>query len=198
MTFFRIPVRKTSGENSHWNEENTVKMIQINGLVKSYFFIDWKELWHKERLNKLTLTRQTRMFFPYPRPRFAFQLINQKRDIYSMLVQLITGHNYAKRHQFLINTKKGLLDPDLDINQSMCSLCGEAQETSFHILAECSRLMPLRLQIFGTHTLTPPFVSLKSHQLVAFLRGAPADALKFFVDENHLVPSRTAVRDKTP
>ena len=28
MTFFRIPVRKTSGENSHWNEENTVKMIQ--------------------------------------------------------------------------------------------------------------------------------------------------------------------------
>ena len=29
MTFFRIPVRKTSGENSHWNEENTVKMIQI-------------------------------------------------------------------------------------------------------------------------------------------------------------------------
>ena len=28
MTFFRISVRKTSGENSHWNEENTVKMIQ--------------------------------------------------------------------------------------------------------------------------------------------------------------------------
>ena len=28
MTFFQIPVRKTSGKNSHWNEENTVKMIQ--------------------------------------------------------------------------------------------------------------------------------------------------------------------------
>ena len=29
MTFFRISVRKTSGENSHCNEENTVKIIQI-------------------------------------------------------------------------------------------------------------------------------------------------------------------------
>ena len=32
MTFFRISVRKMSGENSHWNEENTVKMIQITNL----------------------------------------------------------------------------------------------------------------------------------------------------------------------
>ena len=28
MTVFRISVRKMSGENSHCNEENTVKMIQ--------------------------------------------------------------------------------------------------------------------------------------------------------------------------
>ena len=28
MTFFRISVGKMSGENSHCNEENTVKMIQ--------------------------------------------------------------------------------------------------------------------------------------------------------------------------
>ena len=27
MTFFRMSVRKTSGENNQWNEENTVKMI---------------------------------------------------------------------------------------------------------------------------------------------------------------------------
>ena len=30
MTVFRISVRKMSGENSHRNEENTVKMIQID------------------------------------------------------------------------------------------------------------------------------------------------------------------------
>ena len=34
MTFFQIAVRKTRGENSHWNEENTVKMIQIGLLSK--------------------------------------------------------------------------------------------------------------------------------------------------------------------
>ena len=33
MTFFRIPVRKTSEEDSHWNEENTVKMIQRKVIV---------------------------------------------------------------------------------------------------------------------------------------------------------------------
>ena len=36
MTFFRIPVRKTSGENSYWNEENTVKMIQMYNVCNVY------------------------------------------------------------------------------------------------------------------------------------------------------------------
>ena len=35
MTFFQIPVRKTSGKNSHWNEENTVKMIQTSVMSRS-------------------------------------------------------------------------------------------------------------------------------------------------------------------
>ena len=33
MTFFLISVRKMSGENSHCNEENNVKMIQIDNFL---------------------------------------------------------------------------------------------------------------------------------------------------------------------
>ena len=38
MTFFRISLRKMSGENSHCNEENTVKMIQMNVILFFLFF----------------------------------------------------------------------------------------------------------------------------------------------------------------
>ena len=159
---------------------------QINGQVKSYFHSEWGKIWWEERHNKKTRTRQTRMFFPHLRPEFSFQLINHRREIYSMLVQLITGHNYARRHQFFIDTTKGEVDPILDQHRKLCSLCGEGEETSSHLLAECSRLMPLRLSIFGKLTLEPPFLDLKSSQLVSFLRGAPIDALKFFVDKDKL------------
>ena len=170
---------------------------QINSGVTSCYYSEWERVWWEERHHKLTRTRQTRMFFPYLRPKFSFQLINHHREIYSMLVQLITGHNYAKRHQFFIDVARGEADPILDKDKKLCTLCGEAEESSHHILAECSRLMPLRLQIFGTHVLTPPFVSLKSSQLVSFLRGIPLEALKFFVDGERLAPTnRTAVRGK--
>ena len=45
MTFFRIPVRKTSEENSHCNEENTVKMIQNESHIKCNGLHHWVKTW---------------------------------------------------------------------------------------------------------------------------------------------------------
>ena len=156
---------------------------QLNGIIKGLFFAEWGRVWYGERHHKKTRCRQTRMFFPHLRPEFSFDLVNTHREIYSMLVQLITGHNYAKRHQFIIDSSNGLVHPVFDKHLALCSLCGEDEESSLHLLAECSALANLRLSIFGEHQLAPPFTNLKKSQLICFLRGAPIDALKFFVEE---------------
>ena len=122
------------------------------------------------------------MFFPTPRPEFSFQIVNSNRENYSMLVQLITGHNYAKRHQNIIDKANGVVDP-FDRSLALCPLCEEDEASSLHLLAECVVLGPIRLRIFGQHRLAPPFGTLKKAQLVCFLRAAPITALKFFIEE---------------
>ena len=164
------------------SDQPNISRKQLNGIIKGLFYAWWDRVWLEERHNKLTRCRQTRMFFPHLRPEFSFDLVNSHREVYSMLVQLITGHNYANRHQFIIDSNNGLVDPIRDKHLALCSLCGEDEESSLHLLAECSALMNLRLQVFGEHQLAPPFINLKKSQLVCFLRGAPIDALKFFTE----------------
>ena len=103
--------------------------------------------------------------------------------MYSLLVQFITGHNYANRHQFIIDNKKYPTDeanPEVRA-ASLCSLCGEGEESSFHILTDCEALQVLREKHFGI-VVEPPYISFKVSQLVSFLREQPIDSLNFFVE----------------
>ena len=87
------------------------------------------------------------------------------------MVQLITGHNYLNRHEFLI---KGPKDEEVD---PMCQLCDYNYcQTSAHVIGECPALMGPRLEVFSLHTMEPPFdFDIKS--IIKFLHLANINAL---------------------
>ena len=58
----------------------------------------------------------------------------------SVMVQIITGHNFLKRHDSLVDKE--------DNNEYR--LCLEDTKTSFLIVAECPALAEPRLRTFGT------------------------------------------------
>ena len=112
--------------------------------------------------------RQTKIWFPRIDKKLSYNLIMRSRYEMSLLVQVLTGHNYWKRHQALIDNS----------DDSECRLCMEDDESSFHILAECPALAWLRQQTFGTHFWeqgNPPPWTLD--QVVRFLREASSDFL---------------------
>ena len=87
------------------------------------------------------------------------------------MVQFITGHNYLNRHEFLIN---GPDDEELD---PMCHLCDYNYcQTTAHIIGECPALVEARLEVFGLHTLEPPF-HFSIRAIIRFLQLAEIEAL---------------------
>ena len=133
----------------------------------------WEIGWQQEP----TCT-QTRNFYPFLRPQHSWEMINSIRPIYSMLIQLETGHNYMARHQHLINKSAGD-----DESTPVCTLCGSGEQTSAHILAECTELAEIRLKHFGISYLLPPYINLDRSSLLGFLREAPIEELNFFLNE---------------
>ena len=86
-------------------------------------------------------------------------ILSLDRDTLSVVVQMITGHNFLRRQNFVVG----------DDEDSECRLCLEDEESSFHVIAECPALGNARLTVFGTHHLEQP---LKwSSQMLTFLRG---------------------------
>ena len=133
--------------------------------------------WEKEWQDHPTC-RQSKHFFPTPRPEMAYELLKAPRNIFGLLVQVITGHNYMKNHQFVIDQANGDETED-----PTCTLCGDGNMSSQHILGECGALTHLRLKYFSAHFLLPPFTNLSKGALVGFLREAPIDEVQFFLTE---------------
>ncbi len=59
------------------------------------------------------------------------------------MVQLITGHNFLQRHKVIVQED---VDP-------LCRSCGEDEETSHHVVAECPAFAAIRLRVLGTPVL---------------------------------------------
>ena len=98
--------------------------------------------------------------------------------MFSLIVQLCSGHNYMKRHQHIIDTANKVKSEG-----PVCTLCNEGEMTSQHIIGECGRLNSLRELTLGFPQLSPPFLLSKS-ALVNFLRKVPIAELRFFIQEN--------------
>ena len=115
----------------------------------------WATRWHHGKDS-----RQTRIFLPAADPKKARELIKKPRNIFSRLVQFITGHNFARRHQ-------GLVDKT---SHGMCRLCSEEEETSSHLINNCKRLYLQRRHYFDIPTgdfITPDW---SVSQLAAFIQ----------------------------
>ena len=134
--------------------------------AKSMLSLKFLELWD-DLWTHLDQCRQTKQWFPHPEPKKTFQLMRSSRTEFSALVQLITGFNFLRRHSALVDKT----------DENMCRLCDEDEETSFHIMAECSVLATIRLAHFGHPVLSVPLKWSKS-RVVGFLREASIDLLE--------------------
>ena len=117
--------------------------------VKSELDLAAKRLW-KVMWNMDPSCRQTKDWFPHgPRPGFAFEVLRLPRPICSQIIHFVTGHNFLRRHQAIIDAEnlrrleqfEGLGD-DEEFHEAMdpivaCSLCGQDEETSYHIMCQC-------------------------------------------------------------
>ena len=131
----------------------------------------FKEKIHKRWMTSWTARtdcRQTKQWFPEVDSKKAFQIINMDRPQFSRMCQLITGHNYMRRHEGLVNHLEG--------EQLLCRLCGEEEETSYHIIGECDALATQRLANFGLITQSHRLVWSLS-QVSGFIREANLEDL---------------------
>ena len=151
----------------------------INTVIKQLMIRDWEKDWQAD----VNETKQTRLFYPYLRPKHSWEVMNQLRPIFSLLIQFETGHNYMARHQHIIaeNNKP----PDApSVTDPTCTLCGSDEETSAHILAQCKALEDLRIKYFKNRWLSPPYIGLEMKAIINFLKEANLEALNFAFEPN--------------
>ena len=153
----------------------------------------WKIMW-----NMTPSCRQSKDWFPDgPRPRFAFEILHLPRPICSQVIHFVSGHNFLRRHQALIDSEdlrrleqfEGLGE-DEDFHAAMepiavCSLCGTDEESSYHIMTVCSKLMHIRMAVFGKEDIRPPYTDIPVYKLVSYLRDVKLKSLEMrpFLEE---------------
>ena len=118
--------------------------------------------------------RQTKDFFPFPRPDFSFHLMKCNRIMFSKVMHIVTGHAFLGYHNYLVNK-----DNEEGITPE-CTLCKkqDSRQTSWHILANCEALMELRMNSFG-HPFLQSLYDIKKVELVQFLSELPMDLFPF-------------------
>ncbi len=128
----------------------SIKIVKNN--LKAGFLKFWQERW----LNR-TECRQTKQWCPIVQKQLSHQVLYTDRKQFSRYVQLITGHNFLKRHSALVDKS----------DDAECILCWEREETSFHLIAECSAIAWARLKVFGTPFQTSPLIWSSGKQTLA-------------------------------
>ena len=153
----------------------------------------WKMMWNME-----PTCRQTKLWCPNgPRPEFAFEILRLPRPMCSQVIHFVTGHNFLRRHQAIIDSAELQkleqhegLGEDAEFHDAMepiatCSLCGKQEESSYHIMTECQRLVTTRIGIFGREKILPPYDYIPVYKLIAYLRETKLKSLEMrpFVEE---------------
>lgn len=90
-------------------------------------------LWRKEWQN-LDTCRQTKIFFPEPNLVISKYLLSMNRTKLCVIIQFYTGHACLKYHLY----KMGLVE------DPMCRLCIEDEETASHVALDCPALENVR------------------------------------------------------
>lgn len=103
----------------------------------------WEESWiHREPC------RQTKIWFPSPDLAKSQLIMTHDRITLGKLIRWLTGHNFLRRHQHLIN-------PDT-YESAKCRLCYTSDETAAHLLLECPILNSTRNHFLHHRRPQPP------------------------------------------
>lgn len=133
----------------------------------------WNDIWISDQT-----CRQTKHFFPKVNRKLSQMLCEGKRNVFSAVTQLITGHNFMARHECIVQNGKEIQ------NEAACSYCkieGEVEST-YHIFAKCDAFGILRQGIFGLDRLEIPFEKIKATKIVNFIRNTNIEAFKGMLD----------------
>jgi len=102
---------------------------------------------------------QTKLWFSGPNKNLSEKIIRLPRNQISILIQLITGHNYLNYHQSKVDP---LTDP-------ICRSCLEDDESSEHIIARCPAFCRARNLILGNNFLRLDSLVWTPSMLLRFL-----------------------------
>ena len=141
-------------------------------MIKLRFKRGFNKLWQQYWLSRPDC-RQTKLWMPEISKKHSFELLRLTRKQLSVMVQLITGHNFMKRHEALVNSN----------DDSECRLCLEDDETSIHVIAECPALAEARLRCFGQAFRTTP-LQWTSKEVASFISEA---SIGFLLDPTDLL-----------
>ena len=137
-------------------------VVGISTTVCRSLIRKWIERQHLQRWRDLRDCRQARELVDRPRSGFTKELLNLPKKTVSMLVGLLTGHNTLNRHLTVIGIQQ----------ESKCTFCGEAAETSLHFLGRCPAWGSQRFKYMGAHYLEPQDIRVQTlSSLVSFAKG---------------------------
>ena len=105
-------------------------------IAKTAIHHKFRDLWRSQWQAREDC-RQTKFFRPKAGVS-SWDLLTKPRKKISLFTQIMTGHNFLKRHESLV---QGTTD-------SECRLCLEEEETSIHVFFQCQALRQQRIQIF--------------------------------------------------
>ena len=132
---------------------------QVQLAVRSCTAALWSDRWSAR-----PDCRQTKLWFPDIDRRRSFEYLRLSRHRYSLMIQIITGHNFLRYHQ-------GLVDGAEDEDDYLCRFCLEDDETSSHIIADCIAMEVARQNVFLTQDLGLP-LTCSYKEMAAFISEA--------------------------
>ena len=131
-------------------------------LAKRKVLIGTDKMWERLfwELQEPERCRQTKDFFPAIDKARSYKILTCSRSQWGKLNQLMTGHNFLRRHNNIVDSKES----------AICDLCdfGYVQDTK-HIVAECPYFLGLRCELFQHRTLYAPFDDLPIGKLLTFM-----------------------------
>ena len=140
--------------------------------AKTYIRHSVDKLWGQlfMDLRKPDECRQTKLWFPRVMKSRSLRILKCNRLQWGKLMQLITGHNYLNRHNWVI-------DPDSIPDCDICDY-GYIQDSQ-HVMAECPLYIEQRLNLFNHRVISPPFDDLSISKVLTFLLHVGSSALSW-------------------
>ena len=116
---------------------------------------EWSKKWNERKD-----CRQTKIWFPEVHRRRSEDILRWDRQTLGKLIQFFTGHNFLRRHEALQNNS----------SSATCRLCGEDDETSWHLAAKCPAVWRARQDTLYGVEFNNFIPDWSVHQIIRFLR----------------------------